>query len=151
MQDLFTNLTIFILGKTRFTNVEIVGKLIQTSSGLVIGTRNPRSKCSLLQNLNKCKRPYFSSQYFLKYLETSRNILRNLEVSWDFLRYFEMRNIKFWNSQEINKYWKSNLPIFNEPWLIHHETFSPLIELSAQHDNCSRCHLFQFSQTSFYH
>ena len=67
-KDLFTNLIIFILGKTGFTNVEIVGKLIQTSSGLVIG---------------------------------------------------------------INKYWKSNLPIFNEPWLIHHETFSPLIELSA--------------------
>ena len=68
VQDLFTNLTIFILGKTGFTNVEIIGKLIQTSSGLVIGTRNPRSKSSLLQNLKKCKRPYFSSQYFFKYL-----------------------------------------------------------------------------------
>ena len=94
-KDLFTNLIIFILGKTGFTNVEIVGKLIQTSSGLVIGTRKPRFKSSLLQNLKKCKRPYFSSQYFLKYLITSGNILRNLEVSWHFLRYFEMRNIKF--------------------------------------------------------
>ena len=74
-----------------------------------------------------------------KYFEKSGSFLRFPEIFWD-------EKYQILEFSRKNKYWKSNLPIFNEPWLIHHETFSPLIELSALLSKIiARCHLFQFS------